>query len=336
MMPEFKEDVSMKLVFLNKLNRLWAKNIEKLRAEFPHVDFVTEQSRIDLEMAGSEALVGGEMTVEQLQRAEKVKIIFVPYAGIDALPLDYIKARRVRISNVHGNARFVAERCIAMALAFYGKIIDYHNDLKNSQWHGYWAKATVDDTWRTVQGRACAVIGTGEIGRYLAKYLKVFDCTVIGFKKSPPSQKPEPFDEVTLDLEEALAKSELVFITLPLTRETRGMFSAEILAKMRDKFLVNVGRGDIVDEEGLYRALKEGILKGAGIDVWYAYPKRGETTAKPSRFPIQALPNVILSPHLAGFTPEAAALNIAQTIENIRSYLGTGKAVYEVDPELMY
>jgi phosphoglycerate dehydrogenase-like enzyme len=265
-----------------------------------------------------------------------VKIIFVPYAGIDALPLDYIKTRGLRISNVHGNARYVAERCMAMALAFYGRLIDYHNDLKHSQWHGYWAKGTVDDTWRSIQSRTCAVIGTGEIGKQLAKYLKVFDCTVIGFKRNLSSQKLQHFDEVILDLEGALLKSELVFITLPLTHETKGMLSAEILAKMRDKFLVNVGRAEIVDEEGLYRALKEGILKGAGIDVWYAYPKRGETTAKPCRFPIQDLPNVILSPHLAGFTPEAAKLNIAQTVENIRSYFGTGRAVYEVDPKLMY
>ena len=98
---------------------------------------------------------------------------------------------------------------------------------------------------------------------------------------------------------------------------------------MNGKFLVNVGRGDAVDEEGLYEALKEGILRGAAIDVWYQYPKGGETTAEPSKYPIHELPNVVLSPHLAGFTPQSARLNIEQTIENIRAFLKTGKAVFE-------
>jgi phosphoglycerate dehydrogenase-like enzyme len=250
--------------------------------------------------------------------------------------LDYIKTHGIRISNVHGNARSVAERCIALALSFYGKIIDYHNDLKQFQWHGYWAKGTLSDTWESIQGKTCTVIGTGEIGKAIARYLKVFDCRTIGFKKRAVTEKPDCFDEITTDLNEALEKGELIFVTLPLTEDTRGMFSAEVLHRLKGKFLVNVGRGLIVDEEGLYRALKEGILKGSGIDTWYNYPEKGEATAKPSKYPIHELPNVILSPHLAGFTPQAAGANIEQTIENIRSYIQTGRAKFEVDPDLMY
>jgi len=326
----------MKLLFHTRLNRLWLEKIEQLRNEFPGVDFITDVQKADREIKNADAIVAGEITREVIKRAKKLKIIFVPYVGIDALPLDYIKTHGIRISNVHGNARSVAERCIALALNFYGKIIDYHNDLKLFQWHGYWAKGTLSDTWESIQGKACTVIGTGEIGKAIARYLKVFDCRTIGFKKRAVTEKPECFDEITTDLNEALEKGELIFVTLPLTEDTRGMFSAEIMHRLKGKFLVNVGRGLIVDEEGLYRALKEGILKGAGIDTWYNYPQKGGTTAKPSKYPIHELPNVILSPHLAGFTPQAAGVNIEQTIENIRSYIQTGRAKYEVDPDLMY
>ena len=326
----------MKLLFHTRLNRLWLEKIEQLRNEFPGVDFITDVQKADREIKNADAIVAGEITREVIKRAKKLKIIFVPYVGIDALPLDYIKTHGIRISNVHGNARSVAERCIALALSFYGKIIDYHNDLKLFQWHGYWAKGTLSDTWESIQGKACTVIGTGEIGKAIARYLKVFDCRTIGFKKRAVTEKPECFDEITTDLNEALEKGELIFVTLPLTEDTRGMFSAEIMHRLKGKFLVNVGRGLIVDEEGLYRALKEGILKGAGIDTWYNYPQKGGTTAKPSKYPIHELPNVILSPHLAGFTPQAAGVNIEQTIENIRSYIQTGRAKYEVDPDLMY
>lgn len=326
----------MKLVFFVKLNPFWLEKIEQLRKEFADVDFVTDKQKADEEILNADAIVAGEITLELIQRATKLNMIFVPFAGVDALPMNYIRKQGIRISNVHGNARYVAERCIALALSFYGKVIEYHNDLKHFEWHGYWAKGTLDDGWNSIQGRTCAVIGTGEIGKYIAKYLKVFDCTVIGFKKRPVTQKPPHFDEITMDLNEALDKSELVFVTLPLTEETKGLISAELLMRMKGKFLVNVGRGAVVDEGGLYRSLKHGHLTGAGIDAWYNYPEKGKTTGRPSKYPIHELPNIILSPHLAGFTPQALRLNVEQTIENIRSYLRTGNPTSEVDPERMY
>ncbi len=327
----------MKLVFFNRLNRLWLEMIDALRQEFVHVEFVTEKDRLDREISAADAVVAGELTADLLESCRSVKIIFVPYAGSDALPFDLIKRRGIRVANVHGNAPFVAERAVAMALGFYGRVIDFHNDLRKCQWHGYWASGNIKDSWDSMQGRTSAVIGTGAIGRYIAKYLKVFECRVIGFKRRPALEIPEGFDEVTLDLNDALAQSELIFITLPLTTETKGLFSAKILSRLNGRFLVNVGRGGVVDEAGLYDALKDGILKGAAIDVWYDYPEKGGSTiTQPSRYPIHELPNVILSPHLAGFTPQAARLNIEQTIENIRSYLKTGKALSEIDPEAMY
>jgi phosphoglycerate dehydrogenase-like enzyme len=326
----------MKFVFYTKLSSGWLEQIDLLRKEFAHIEFVTNAESMEGEIPHAHALVAGEITPELLGPAARLHIIFVPYAGVDALPLEMIRERGIRISNVHVNAPFVAERCIAMALAFYGKIVDYHNDLKKFQWHGYWAKGTVDDTWNSIQGRPCAVIGAGEIGKHIAKQLKAFGCPIIGFRKRAATPLPEYFDHITLDLNEALERSELVFVALPLTPETKGMISAQILSRMRGKFLVNVGRGEIVDEEGLYRSLKDGILKGAAIDAWYTYPEKDETTAVPSRYPIYELPNVILSPHLAGFTPEAAALNITHTIQNIRSYIQTGRAVHEVDLRMMY
>ena len=326
----------MKIVFHNRLNPLWFQRIEELRHEFNHVDFVTDPDKVESALGSANALVTGVISLELIRRAQGLEIIFVPFAGVDGLPLDYARERGVKISNAHGNAPYVAERGIAMALAFYGKVIDYHNDLKESRWHGFAAHRGIRDTWDSIRGKTCAIIGTGEIGKQIAKLLNVFDCRVIGFKKRPVSETPEHFEQIRFDLDEALQEGELIFICLPLTAQTKGMFSAEVLSGLKGRFLVNLGRGGIVDEEGLYRTLKNGILKGAGIDVWYEYPKEGEDKRNPSEFPIHELPNVVLSPHVAGFTPQAATLNIEQTIENIRSYIQTGKAKFEVDPDLMY
>ena len=326
----------MKVVFYNRLNRFWLQEIEELRNEFNHVDFVTEPEEVESALESANALVTGGISRELIRRAQRLEVIFVPFAGVDGLPLDYVKERGVKISNAHGNAPYAAERGIAMTLAFYGKVIDYHNDLKESRWHGFAAHRGIRDTWDSIRGKTCAILGAGEIGKQIAKLLNVFDCRVIGFKKRPVSETPEHFHQITLNLDEALKEGELIFICLPLTEQTKGMFSAEVLAGLKGKFLVNVGRGGIVDEEGLYWALKNGILKGAGIDVWYEYPEEGEDQRNPSKYPIHELPNVVLSPHVAGFTPQSATLNIEQTIDNIRAYLKTGKPVFEVNPDLMY
>jgi phosphoglycerate dehydrogenase-like enzyme len=330
------EVLSMKIVFYTRLNRLWLERIEELKREFGHAEFITEQDQVSREIEGADALVGGFIPPDSLRRAQKARIIFVPFAGIDALPLEDIRGRGIRVSNAHGNAPYVAERAIAMALAFYGRIIAFHNDLRIAKWHGFRANRGVSDSWDSLQGRRCAMLGTGEIGAGIARLVKAFHCTTIGFKKRQAKKRPEYFDEITFSLSEALQRAELIFISLPLTDETRGILSAETLASLKGKVLINVGRGEIVDEEGLYRSLKAGILKGAGIDVWYRYPREGEAEVHPSRYPIHELPNVILSPHVAGFTPQAAELNIEQTIENIRSYLSTGSPLFEADPGLMY
>jgi phosphoglycerate dehydrogenase-like enzyme len=223
-----------------------------------------------------------------------------------------------------------------MTLCFFGRVLECHDDLKESKWHGFWVGKGVRDSWNSIQGRNCAILGVGQIGKHLARLLKAFDCRVLGFKRRPVKDIPEGFDDITLDLQEAIDRAELLFVTLPLTEGTRNLFSEEILSGMQGKFLVNVGRGEVVNEKGLYRALKEGVLLGAAIDVWYNYPKAGKEYANPSQYPIHELPNVILSPHLAGFTPQAARLNIEQTIENVRSYLKNGNPVFEVGLKQMY
>jgi len=120
---------------------------------------------------------------------------------------------------------------------------------------------------------------------------------VYGWRRKKDAEVPEHFDAVLPSLKEVLDIAEIVFITLPATSETEGLISKDHLMSMKGKFLVNVGRGSIVDEEGLYEALKSGVLKGAALDTWYTYPTTGVKGA-PSRFPIHTLPNVVLSPHV--------------------------------------
>lgn len=314
---------------------IWDEHIERLRHEFPQHEFLHGLKPDSEEVSALDILIGGQLPGETYLAPKKLRAIFQPFTGINHLPLKQLAERKVRVFNVHVNAFDVAERALAMTLAFYGRLIEYHNDLRNTEWHGFWVRGGGEDNWDSIFGKHCTILGTGAIGIELAKLLKAFSCRVCGWRRSRGAPVPQGFDEVVPDLESAIARSEIIFVALPATPLTEGLLTKGILASMKDKFLVNVGRGSIVDEEGLYRALRDGILKGAAIDTWYTYPEAGKTGA-PSRYPIHELPNVVLSPHVGGSTNQAALRGVEATITNIRDYLRTGSCKNEADLAAMY
>ncbi|MBL8967726.1 MAG: hypothetical protein JNG85_12015, partial [Spirochaetaceae bacterium] len=287
-------------------------------------------------VAGLDAVLANRLPDEVYLRAERLKAVFVPFAGLNHLPAGLLAEKGVRVFNVHGNAEEVAERALAMTLDFMGRVTEFHNDLKGELWHGFWVGKGSEDFWSSLFRRKVAVFGVGAIGQVLARLLKAFDCEVTGYRRRGDAPVPPNFDRIEGDLAAAVAGAELLFVTLPLTPETKGLFSRELLMGAKGKFLVNVGRGEVVDEEGLYLALKEGVLRGAAIDTWYTYPQGGAVRGAPSRYPIHGLPNVILSPHVAGSAHEAAAANADQAIENIAEWLETGNCRREADIRAMY
>ena len=325
----------MKVCFYQKLNNLWFEQINKLQLEFPHVEFITDGGKDESHLINADIIIGGKLPENIFKNAEKLKLVIVPFAGVNHLPFHILKKKQIRVANSHGNAWQVAERTIAMILAFYGKIIEYHKDLQEGQWHGFWVGRGLDDTWESIQGKTCAILGTGEIGRHIALFLKPFDIGIVGLKNRPVNIIPEYFDKIVYSIDEAIGESEIIIVALPSTPETEGIIDRTVLDRMKGKFLVNIGRGDIIDEKALYDALKSGSLRGAGIDCWYTYPEEG-TVGEPSRYPINKLSNVVLSPHVAGFSFQAAVLNINHACENIRRFLQSGELLFEVDTEKGY
>ena len=317
------------------LRSIWDKGLETLSKDFPEHRFSLGLKPDSPEIADLALMLAGNLPKDVYLASPKLKGIFQSFTGINHLPLIELRDRNVQVFNVHANAFDVAEKALALCLAYYGRIVEFHNDLSKELWHGFWVKAGAEDNWNSLFGKTCTVLGTGAVGQALAKLLKAFSCQVIGWRRKSGLAVPDGFDKVVPDLKPALDEAEIVFVTLPATNLTQGLLSRELLLGMKGKFLVNVGRGSIVDEEGLYLALKDGILLGAGIDAWYTYPQSGRTGA-PSRYPIHQLPNVILSPHVGGSTHQATARAVVQTLDNIREYLKTGSCVSRADLDAMY
>lgn len=327
----------MKILFFLKGNSFWESRTEKLKKDYPKDLFTYTTDQDSEEIPDADVIVGGGVVPPAvIEQAEQLKLFIVPFVGVNHLPLDLLRKKGVMVANSHGNNNSVAERALAMILALYGKIVTYHEDLKEGRWHGFWVGQGLEDTWESIMGKSCSIIGAGEIGKSLAGMLKAFNCRVTGFKKDKIDTLPPGYDEIVYDFNEAVDKSEIIVNILPLTAETENIFSEDVLKRMGGKVLVNVGRGGTVDEKTLFEALRDGILKGAAIDTWYTYPENGKTTGYPSRYPVHDLPNVVLSPHTAGFTRQASTENIKQAIGNLESYLKSGSVVNRVDLDSGY
>lgn len=327
------------IVFLNKLNDYWIDNINKLRKEFTSTNLIDCENTLKPRdfIPSANGIVIGEISKEEIEQANNLEIIFIPWAGTDILPKEIIKKKGIIIANTHGNSKAVAEHAITLCLSLLGRVVEYHNDLKEGVWHGFTKGSPKEDLWISLLGRKCGILGLGNIGLQIAKILKLgFDCYVIGFKKHQLKEKSEFIDEIVFDIKEVINKSEILFVTLPLTKETNNLLNWEILSSMNGKFLINVGRGYTIDENALYKALKEDILKGAALDVWYNYPENKEQVSLPSIYPIHRFKNVVISPHIGGFTKEGQLTMVDETIENIASYLREKKPRRSIDLDLEY
>jgi phosphoglycerate dehydrogenase-like enzyme len=314
----------------------WPTRLEELAAAFPDHEFIAEPAAARAALPRLDAILASRLEPEAYEEAASLKAVFVPFTGLNHLPTGLLLARGVRAFNVHGNSESVAQCAIAMTLAFYGRTIEFHDDLRETKWHGFWVGRGAEDEWSSINRKPCAVFGVGAIGCAIARVLKAFDCPVVGYRRRSGLPAPPFFDRMEGDLRAAVDAAEILFVALPLTPATTGLFGRELLLSARGKFLVNVGRGPIVDEEGLYLALRDGILKGAAIDTWYAYPEGGSRRGAPSRFPIHELPNVILSPHVGGSTREAGILAIEQTLDNIARWLSGEPCANEADMGELY
>ena len=310
----------MNILFLNKLSEEWNAPLNKLKEEFPGVEFKINDNpgeRIN-ELQNSDAVIAGRLTAEEIESSENLKAVIVPFTGLNNFPIDTINKKNIKLYNTHANAPFVAEHAVAMALALLGKVVEFENDLKKGKWN---RTKEADDMWTSIRNKNIGILGYGHIGKYIAKYLKAFDCFIIGFKRNVDSKSNDYADEISNNIDEVIAKSDVLFNVLPLNPETKHIINAEKIAKMKGKYIITVGRGETISEEAMYNGLKDGILAGAAIDVWYKYPGKSEEPVMPANFPFWELPNVVMSPHKSAHTAQAVRAMIEDTCENIRKFI---------------
>ena len=335
----------MKVLVLSKMVKpqIWKENFNKLnkKAKF-NLEFIIpkadEREEIKRYLPEVEVVIGGSFSKEDLDQAKKLKLFQIPFTGVDQLDLSLYKNRKdIFICNVHTNRTAVAEHAFALMLALAKNIVTNDRDLRLGRWHGFSSKEPTIQ----LQGKNLGIIGLGSIGWEIAKIGHLLGMKIFALKreikeKDLEKKKILEFLGANKDLEKVIKESDFIIITVPLTQKTKGLIGKKELKLMQGKYLINVSRGAVIDEEALFKSLEEHYLSGAAIDTWYQYPTNEQKEILPSQYNFHKLENVVMSPHTAGYSDRALEENIKSVFDNIvRIYYGE-EPENQIAPELEY
>ena len=244
-----------------------------------------EREPIHFDVSSIDVVVCNSLFLYQdITRFDSLKLIQLISAGLDRIPLDYIKEKGIKVFNAKDVYSIpMAEWALLKVLEIYKRSKEFYKNQEQHKWEKQRNLLELTD-------KTASIIGFGSVGLELAKRLKAFGVNVIGLGRR--KIESEYLDETLLikDLDEALKKSDIIVLTLPLTRETRHLIDKEKINIMKDKaVLVNLARGGVIDEVDLINALKEGKFLGVALDVFEDEPL-GESL-------LWDFENVVITPH---------------------------------------
>lgn len=266
--------------------------------------------------------LGGLISKELCAAASKLKFIQVPWTGVDNLNFKEIAEIGIPVCNSHSNASAVAEHAISMMLAA-GKKISFHDaEMRKGNWNRPLPDGSnsISPFSKRIYGSNVAIVGYGHIGKLIHKMLVGFNCN---FKIVDAADFSEKKDKRTTfykpsSLNEVLPQSEFVFISVPLVESTKDMVNRDFFTEMKSSaILINISRGEVINENDLFNTLKTNTIAGAAIDTWYNYPKNALEPTLPSvvnRF--EELENLVMSPHRSAMI-EGELPHLDDAIDNL-------------------
>ncbi|MCF2135688.1 MAG: 2-hydroxyacid dehydrogenase [Candidatus Thorarchaeota archaeon] len=269
------------------------------------------------------AILSGSVPREYILKAHGLRMIQTFGAGVDKIDRDAVLQRGdIIVCNAHLNAEEVAEYTITLLFALAKNIVVNDRTFRTGDWTYRYGGPRPNIE---IRGKKCLIIGLGNIGMQVARRLQAFDVKIIAATRSGTTKFPGIASDVVkfIEIEPLVREADFIILTLPLTNESRGLVSAEFLSWMKPTaLLVNVSRGEIVNEEALFTALKEKQIAGAALDVWWIYPQsRDDNRCWPSRFPFHELNNVIISPHRAAYSESIVNDQIVFVAKNVLRFI---------------
>ncbi|GAB93808.1 2-hydroxyacid dehydrogenase [Gordonia rhizosphera] len=276
-----------------------------------------DEDALVADLADADVHVGGRMTPRMARAGRQLRLVHTGGAGTDKVSFADL-APATQVANTFHHEDSIAEYIVSSAVMLRRGLIRQDAALRT----GVWASSVYSDRIsqpRSVRGAMVGYVGFGHIGRRTADLfgaLGARGCAVTGSGRVGDDTGLDWHADVS-DLGRLMKESDVVVLSAPLTDRTAGMIGAPELAGLgADGILVNVGRGPLVVEQDLYLALRDGVIGGAAIDVWYRYPQGGDR-AEPSDLPFHELPNVLMTPHTSGVTRETFVGRVHDIADNI-------------------
>jgi phosphoglycerate dehydrogenase-like enzyme len=316
------------------IRMLFAEQLEKYKIE---ANFVTvDDPNVQLlkkELADSDIVIGDyafriPITSEMVAVMNKVKLVAQPSTGYEHIDIAACRRKGIPVSNIgSANAVSVAEHTLTLALMLIKRVDYAHRKILQ----GSWVQEELLNVISELSGKTWGVIGLGRIGREVASRASAMGAKVVYSDVA----RPQPAEEERLRVSYApmprlLSDSEVVSIHVPLNEKTRKMMGEREFRLMKSyAVFVNVARGELVDEAALAKAVTEGWIGGAGVDVFSREPVPADN---PLVMAAKGGANIILTPHLAGATNDARMRIIQVTVENVMRVILGQPPVNVVNP----
>ncbi len=249
-----------------------------------------------------EVLVSGRPTRSLLEGSSALRHLLIPFSGLPAATSELMREYSgITVHNIHHNASSAAELALGLTIAAARRVVHADRMLRM----GDWSPRYNQKDCLLIDGSRSLVLGYGHIGSRVGRFLSAMGSTVRGIRRSAADRETHPEAEIhpPENLRSILPETDILVLCLPLTHETRGIVGDTELGLMHERsVLVNVGRGDLVDQDALYRHLSGGSIGAAGIDVWYRYPgsEGDRKCTMPSVHDLSSLDNIVMTPHIGG------------------------------------
>jgi len=316
----------MKIVSSAKMKRSIQ---ERLQEKYKTVHFAfherLEEAEVDLSDADVWITYGDDLQAEHIKRAIRLKWIMVLSAGVDQLPFKAIKERNILVTNARGiHAIPMAEYTISMMLQVARQVKALWKQEEKHLWD---QRIRIEE----ITGKTIAILGTGAIGKEIARLAKAFRMTTLGYNRSGNSVSG--FDQIFTgdQWHEALSRADFVVSVLPLTPETNRMIGKEHFQAMKkEAVFINIGRGATVSEEDLLYALKYGEIAHAVLDVFAKEPLE-------RNHPFWDMENVTVTPHLSAVSRHYQNRAFEIFEHNLNVYISqNGEYLNKIDLDLRY
>ena len=313
----------MKALFLGGVAAATAVGIKtRLPAdlEIEILDDPIDRRRLGQAVSDADILVSNHWRADY-PAAPRIRLVQSVATGVELIELAALPAGAA-VCNAFGHESAIAEYVVMVMLAWRHRLFEISGEFRDrASWRTSWVLGGAPHG--EVRGSTLGIIGYGRVGREVARRAAPFGCRILAANRTPREPEPGVEDILPLgELDRMLPQCDTLALCTALGPETTGLIDARRLSLMRPSaFLINIARGQVVDEDALYAALRDRTIAGAALDVWWQYPSADEPERRGSRHPFHQLPNVIATPHNSGWTDGMVARRWNEIADNIDRFV---------------